>query len=140
MKKLFFCAALFLAGCVIPHPPLTTKEKNYFDELRSKCNCVIDREVNTESKKGEEHNPKDVLAVGRYTIALDSLPCETLLYKDSLKKISDTIARRLHRDILTDFQYTYENISVIFICQYRKNSTKSVSFDYTIPQLDSLCL
>lgn len=131
MKKNLVLGIFFLFASCMAKPTsqkFTRNETNFFNSLQEKCQCIINREIDIRPLKQR----LDTCHYGAYALVIDSIPCNIIKQnKDSLKTVSDSIALKLHNDVLkTDFPYHYESILIMFQCWTLPNQGTHVSFSY----------
>ena len=96
-------------------PVLTKNELDYFRKIRNDCNCSVERYVSY-----DKSNP--VTTIRSYMIALDSVSCEKVLNKDSLKVVSLTMAKNIYKNIVkVGFQDNYSQMQYEFCCNCPEN-------------------
>lgn len=122
--------SLLFNGCGKPEqPPLSINEKQFFEDLKKKYSCSVDREIEPAllyviSKK----------EVGNYFLELNGLPCDIIKKEDSLKTASFDIAKKLYNQIL-EKDMRFNEITINFECSIAPNQSRSKSFDYRPSQL-----
>jgi len=126
---------VIVLGCMkLPEqPPLTSYEEAYFKELTQECKCKVEREIDPSIHKNNVGSKN----LGYYLIELGGISCKSLENKDSLKKVGDGIAKKLHYSVLGDnFNYPYKEITVSYYCRIDTINYRSQYFDYTIEELE----
>lgn len=117
MKKLIFFINLILITslnscgdrCNVSKPEPTKRERNYFNFLNKKYNCLIDRTINDNILKND---------VDRnccyYSIVIRKNKNSEFI-KMNLFEIGKNIAKDLHQKILKDnYEYAYDEIVIGF--------------------------
>lgn len=133
IKSVFF---LFLAtsicigsGCRIPkQPKISGVEKAYFSDLKAEYKCDVEREIDPKMLSKAQNK-----STGSYLLRLYNWPCDSLS-STNLPSLSAGISQNLYCNVLNKDK-KYNEIIIVFDCEYAKDSYHSKDFSYATDSL-----